>query len=81
MCKTVGELIEKLKEFDPQMPLDIAAFCYADADRNRWVEIKRKFYLVKDNEPVELSVDEYHHGKTPVCRITPTDEDQMMFND
>lgn len=78
MCKTVGELIEKLKEFDPEMPLDIAAFCY---DGDRFVEIKRKFYSVKDDEPVELHVEEFHHGKTPVCRITPSNMYDMMFTD
>ena len=41
MCNTVGELIEKLKEFDPSTPLDLTAFCYADSERNKWVQIKR----------------------------------------
>lgn len=32
MCNTVGELIEKLKEFDPGTPLDLTAFCYDGLD-------------------------------------------------
>jgi hypothetical protein len=81
MCKTVGELIEKLKEFDPEMPLDITAFCYTGSDGNHWVEIVRSIWEVKDDEPVELDVEEFHHGKKPVCRISPSDSRKMMFND
>ena len=61
MCNTVGELIEKLKEFDPSTPLDLTAFCYADADNHKWVQIKSNRLRMNDQEydkPLNIFVEE-----------------------
>ena len=82
MCNTVGELIEKLKEFDQSTPLDLTAFCYVGSERNKWVQIKRAWY--SDNhgydKPLDVFVEEYtYDGKTTFCRLS-AECDQMDYD-
>ena len=82
MCNTVGELIERLKEFDPSTPLDLTAFCYAGPERNRWVQIKRAGW--RDNpgydKPLDVFVEEHtYDGKTTFCRLS-AECDQMRYD-
>ena len=82
MCNTVGELIEKLKEFDQSTPLDLTAFCYAGSERNKWVQIKRAWY--SDNpgydKPLDIFVEKHtYDGKTTFCRLS-AECDQMYYD-
>jgi len=81
MCNTVGELVEKLKEFDPAMPLDIAAFAYTGSDRDHWVEIRRDIYGKPGyDNPCPICVEAYSYGGKDLCRLSP-DSDYMEFRD
>lgn len=82
MCNTVGELIEKLKEFDPSTPLDLTAFCYAGSERNKWVQLKRA--MRRNNpgydKPLDIFVEKHtYDGKTTFCRLS-ADSEQMNYD-
>ena len=83
MCNTVGELIEELKEFDPSTPLDLTAFCYADADNQKWVQIERDRWRMDDpkyEKPLNIFVEEHtYNGKTKFCCLS-ADSEQMRYD-
>ena len=82
MCNTVGELIEKLKEFDPSTPLDLTAFCYAGSEGNKWVQIRRNKWGNNPgrDKPLDIFVEEQtYDGKTTFCRLS-AECDQMEYD-
>ena len=82
MCNTVGELMEKLKKFDPNTPLDLTAYCYAGSNGSKWVQIQRNIWRKNPgyDKPLDIFVEEHtYDGKTTFCRLS-ADSDQMDYD-
>ena len=82
---TVGELVDALKQFPRDMKLDLAAFCYEDADHYSHKSMKRdcRDYDEKVGISLELSVyDNSYSGKCPeVLRISNDDSSDLYLDE